>query len=169
MKKETEKKSSHKDPRSQEKTQKIPSGTPQRRKHVRLRIESPMTFCPVPETGTIPGAAVGETKINGVILNLSRGGVLFATRTPPREHGYIVMQFRLNDGDTLTDVVGKVKRVEREGDEEYFCGVEFITAGELEEMNKHTGSNNFSSAMATFDERLKDFLQQKLQSRSPVS
>lgn len=146
----------------EQETAKIPvRKAPARRQHVRLQIAAPMQFRTVPETGAIDQLQ-NESTATGLILNISRGGVLFSTNRPPREQAFVLMYFRLNGEELLADVVGKVKRVEFEGGQEYFVGVEFITPQQIESINSDPRTVQRLPSMSSFDEKLRKFLREKL-------
>jgi len=99
----------------------------QRRRWVRLEICSPVVVHQLvvdPETKTVRRAFKEKT---GMILNLSGGGVLLSTFDSLNENDYILLKFEIKGFDALTDVLGKVKRVEPCADGEILVGIEFVT------------------------------------------
>ncbi len=120
-----------------------------KRRFVRLEIASPMTLNKIKDTaGSFWPDGEWHT-INGMILNVSAGGVLVETDQPLLSGDIISMQFTLQDVEHLDGVVGVVKRVHQD-DAMFLTGIEFITRESLADI--------FTMAeMDLLPEDLKDF------------
>jgi hypothetical protein len=62
----------------------------------------------------------------GLLLNLSGGGVLLSTTDRAVEGEHLLMKFDISGFDSLTNVLGIVKRVEMCEDGECLVGIEFL-------------------------------------------
>lgn len=121
-----------------------------RRRYVRLEISAPITFAPI--NLDRPLSEVDVSQNNGTILNISGGGVLLICDRQVTEGDYIAMSFELKGCEMLSGIVGKVKRVDDDGDGGYLMGVEFCPETELLEVFGH---DNLGTFVSSFDERVK--------------
>jgi hypothetical protein len=97
----------------------------QKRRYVRLEVFSPVAFNSV-VVEQDKRVRLHPEKKAGVLLNLSGGGVLISTTDRAIEGEYLLMKFDIKGFDALTNVLGKVKRVESSGDGESLVGIEFL-------------------------------------------
>lgn len=124
-----------------------------RRRYVRLEIAAPVIFTPINIDRPLDHDHLEQ--ITGTILNISGGGALIACSKQLSENGFLSLNLDLNGLEMLTGVVGKVKRVDGDGDGEYLIGVEFCTEKELTAV---FGEANMGSVISSFDNRVKRYL-----------
>ena len=101
-----------------------------KRRFVRLDIFSPVNFATVIVEADRRVRLHPEKKA-GILLNLSAGGVLLSTTDPASEGELVLMKFDIKGFDALTNVLGKVKRVEEREEGEKLIGVEFLSVENL--------------------------------------
>ena len=104
----------------------------QKRRYVRLEVFSPVAFNSIVVEADKRVRLHPEKKA-GVLLNLSGGGVLISTTDRASEGEFILMKFDLKGFDALTNVLGKVKRVEACEDGESLVGIEFLAIEHVED------------------------------------
>jgi len=104
----------------------------QKRRYVRLEIFSPMNFATIMVE---PGqrTRLHPDKKAGVLLNLSGGGALISTGDTVTSGDLVLMKFDVRGFEALTNVLGRVKRVEEEADGERLFGVEFLDPEHLDD------------------------------------
>lgn len=124
-----------------------------KRRYVRLEIAAPITFSPIQLDRPLADAAASQQ--TGTILNISGGGVLFISDSALAEDTYITMSLELTGCDLLTGIVGKVKRVEEDGEGCYLVGVEFCSDQEIDNV---FGQANIGSVIGSFDNKVRRFL-----------
>jgi len=95
------------------------------RRFVRFEISSPMTLHKIKDIFGNFWPSDEEHAINGVILNISAGGILVEIDQPLSENDIVSMRFSLQGVETLENVLGTVKRTDQE---ENCClaGIEFV-------------------------------------------
>lgn len=108
------------------------SGKSQKRRYVRLEVFSPVAFNSI-VVETDKRVRLHPEKKAGILLNLSGGGVLISTTDHASEGELVLMKFDIKGFDALTNVLGKVKRVEDSGDGECLVGVEFLAIEHIED------------------------------------
>jgi hypothetical protein len=131
------------------------------RRFVRLEISSPMSLNKIKDIfGNFWSTGEGYT-IGGNILNISAGGVLVEIDQPLNEGDIVAMRFSLEEGETLDNILGTVKRVDQD-ESCYLIGIEFIgrdylldklSEGELEML-----SENLSDFTQTVHDVLKKYI-----------
>ncbi len=105
----------------------------QRRRWVRLELFSPVTIHALEIDSEAQTVTRNPDEKSGMILNISGGGVLLSTFDGLSADDLILMKFQIKEFDTLSDVLGRIKRVESSGDAETLIGVEFLTPENVEE------------------------------------
>lgn len=105
----------------------------QRRRWVRLEVFSPVTLNELIANQQERTVRRAFKEKSGMILNISGGGVLLSTFDSLCEDDYLLMKFKIKDFDVLSDVLGRVKRVESCPDGENLVGVEFLTPESIED------------------------------------
>jgi len=127
------------------------------RRFIRLEISSPMTINKIKD-------AVGNFwpegdwhLINGMILNISAGGVLVEVDQPLLEGDVVSMSFTLQDVECLDNVLGLVKRVDGE-DGFFLAGVEFITREYLEDLFSRGELDLLPEDLSNFNESVRNVL-----------
>jgi len=124
-----------------------------KRRYVRLEIAAPITYSVIELDRPLNDAHLSQH--DGMILNISGGGVLFTGKTALVEGQFLTMNLELTGCDLLTGVAGKVKRIDEDGEGGYLVGVEFCSEPELTEV---FGSANIGSVISSFDSRVRRFL-----------
>lgn len=104
----------------------------QKRRYVRLEVFSPVAFNSV-VVESDKRVRLHPEKKAGVLLNLSGGGVLISTTDHVTEGEYLLMKFDVKGFDALTNVLGKVKRVESCEDGESLIGIEFLAVEQVDD------------------------------------
>ncbi|HWO58374.1 MAG TPA: PilZ domain-containing protein [bacterium] len=108
------------------------SANRQKRRFVRIEVFSPVSFNSV-VVEPDKRVRLHPEKKSGVLLNLSGGGVLVSTTDHVTEGEFLLMKFDVHGFDALTNVIGKVKRVERCEDGEILMGVEFLAVEQIDD------------------------------------
>jgi hypothetical protein len=104
----------------------------QKRRYVRLEVFSPVMFNSIVVEAD-KRVRLHPEKRAGLLLNLSGGGVLISTTDRATEGEFVLMKFDLKGFDALTNVLGKVKRVEVCEDGECLVGIEFLAIEHIED------------------------------------
>jgi hypothetical protein len=99
----------------------------QRRRWVRLEVFSPVVVRELIADSQEKTIRRAFKEKSGMILNISGGGVLLSTFDSLCEGDYLLLKFKIKDFEALSDVLGKVKRVESCPDGEHLVGIEFLT------------------------------------------
>ena len=131
------------------------------RRFVRLEIASPITISVVKDSLGNFNCDGGDLKIDGIILNISPGGMLVAMGHPLAAGDIVLMSFSLQDIETLDDVLGIVKRVEKDGDS-YMDGIEFITRTDLEDRLTTAELDLLTDKASHFEDKVQEMLQRYL-------
>ncbi len=121
-----------------------------RRRYVRLEISEPIGFARIDMDR--PLSEVDVNKHTGTILNISGGGVLVICEQHLPEEDYVAMSFELKGCEMISGIVGKVKRVDDDGEGGYLIGIEFCSEENLMEV---FGRDNIGTYVSSFDERIK--------------
>lgn len=95
--------------------------------------------------------------INGMILNVSAGGVLVELDQEVGEGEIVSMQFSLQELTGLENVLGLVKRVDEESDC-FIAGIEFITREKLVDFFTEAELELLSENHHNFDESVRQVL-----------
>ncbi len=102
------------------------------RRFVRLEIQSPISVRRVKDDLGNFWPDENSYQFDGEILNISAGGVLVDLEQPLGENDVLSMRFSLQQQVTVQNVLGIVKRVERD-DSHYLVGIEFISRNRLDD------------------------------------
>lgn len=105
----------------------------QRRRWVRLEVCGPVVLRQLTVNRQEQTVRRGYKEKSGMILNISGGGVLLSTFDSLTEGEFLLMKFEIKDFDTVSDVLGWIKRVEKCSDGENLVGIEFKTPANIEE------------------------------------
>ena len=104
----------------------------QKRRHVRLDIFSPVSFHTlIVEKDYRVRSKPGQKA--GILLNLSGGGALISSTDEVQDNDLLLMKFDIKGLETMSEVIGKVKRVEQCEDGENLVGVEFVTNDHIDD------------------------------------
>jgi len=126
----------------------------QKRRHVRLDIFSPVAFH-VLVVEKDYRVRSHPAKKAGILLNLSGGGALISSTDEVHGGDLVLMKFDIKGLETMSDVVGKVKRTEQCEDGEYLIGVEFVTADLIDDPKLSDALARLSGDPLTFTDTLK--------------
>lgn len=131
----------------------------QRRKTVRVQISSEVRFRIY--------SGYQQNFQNGIhnarMLNISEGGTLLVSKTYVPEGSFVSLALKLRGIENLDDILGKVKRVDKEASEEYLIGVEFCQArGNFS--SGHSRKRQVNSQISDFSEKLRKALTKHLHS-----
>jgi c-di-GMP-binding flagellar brake protein YcgR len=128
----------------------------QRRKSVRVQISSEVKFKIY--------SGYQQNFQNGVhnarMLNISEGGTLLVSKQYVPEGSFVSLALKLRGIENLEDILGKVKRVDQGGNEEFLIGVEFCKAGKDSSASSQKKQKN--PQISDFSEKLKRALTKHL-------
>jgi c-di-GMP-binding flagellar brake protein YcgR len=108
------------------------SGKVQKRRNVRLEIFSPVSFSVV-QIEKDKRVRTHPDKKAGVLLNISGGGALISSNDKVGNDDLLLLTFDIKGFDQLSNVLGRVKRVEECEDGERLIGLEYLTAEQIED------------------------------------
>ena len=128
-----------------------------RRKYIRLDVNSPIKF-KIFNPPNLDLDLNDKYASQGIVLNISGGGVLMETDYQVHEEDYLVMEITLMDADCLTGIIGKVKRVDDGEKERPLVGVEFMTPEQLQEEMPEEILDSIGEEIFSFDEQLRKML-----------
>jgi len=128
-----------------------------RRKYVRLEVNSPLKYKAIIPSNMDFTLEDKQTCV-GTVLNISGGGVLMETEFKINEDDFLVMEFSLVDADTLSGIVGKVKRVDQDESGKLLVGVEFLMPEQLQAELPPDIINKIGVEIFSFDEQLRKML-----------
>jgi c-di-GMP-binding flagellar brake protein YcgR len=139
-------------------------GKSQRRRYVRLDITSPVEvklLVPASPNNPTPGLI----PFRGEVLNVSAGGLLLESEESMPEESFVVMDFQMNGTDSLTGVVGKIKRCEVDGESRHLLGVEFCSEDDIRDNCPQDCQKLLGVACASFDEKVRTLINKYVFSR----
>jgi hypothetical protein len=145
-------------------------GKLQRRRYVRLDVTSPVDIkllIPSSDDSEKPGFIPYKAEI----LNVSGGGVLLESADAMPENEYIIMELELNGSETLSGIVGKIKRCDTESETMHLIGVEFCTEEDIKQNCPPGYQKLLGHCCTSFSEKVRDLINkyifnQKVQERS---
>jgi len=128
-----------------------------KRRYIRLEISKPMKYCLLKNRteGFWPNG--NGPSYQGIVLNVSAGGVLILGKEPIEEGTLVVMSMTLQDVEVIDNVIGVAKRVESEGNE-WLIGFEFIPREYLVDYLSTAQYDVVSRNVSSFDECLRAIL-----------
>jgi hypothetical protein len=121
------------------------------RRFIRLEISSPMSLQKIKDAG---GYFVPEGDwhtINGLILNISAGGVLVETDQLLQEGDVVSMCFTLQDVERIDNILGLVKRCDHT-DDIFLSGIEFISRRHLEDLFAQSELDLLPKSLSNFSQ-----------------
>lgn len=102
-----------------------------RRKFVRLQVDSEITFRKILfSIGKEGKASLGRSG-TGRLLNLSEGGVLLETSRRFKAGELLLLNLNLDSSGQLRNLLGKVKRVEKDPEGDRLVGIQFCRQSDL--------------------------------------
>lgn len=139
------------------------------RKFIRLVINSSMSVQKIKDQEGHYWPEGDWHIINGVILNISAGGVLVELDQEVNAGEVVSMQFSLQEVTGMENVLGLIKRVDAEPDC-FIVGIEFITREKLVDYFSEAELELLSGNHKNFDESLRTVLDKYVYAESgPVS
>lgn len=139
--------------------------TENQRRFVRLEISAPMEMARVKDTSGQFWPEGQLQSINGMLLNISAGGVLVDLEQAVHEGDIVLMQFTLQETERLDNVLGLVKRAEHDG-EGWLVGVQFISKAALTDFLSTAQIDLLPSSINTFEERVTEVMNRNLRRNS---
>jgi hypothetical protein len=94
-------------------------------------------------------------KRTGVLLNLSGGGALISSSDQAAADDLLLMTFEIKGMETLSNILGRVKRVEVCEDGERLIGIEFLTPDQIDDPALADGLARLTDNPMGFSESLK--------------
>jgi c-di-GMP-binding flagellar brake protein YcgR len=128
----------------------------QRRKYVRLDISGEMLF----RSLDLDNRDNIGPDMDGTLLNISAGGVLFESSVKLPEKRFITVSFTLKGRQALRDILAVVKRCEGSKAKGYLVGAEFITRHNSAEYDLEHIDEFLPPGAGTFDENLQKLVVQ---------
>ena len=127
------------------------------RRFVRLGISSPMSLMMIKDILGNYWSDGGDYCIDGIILNISGGGVLVELEQPLNEDDLVAMRFTLEEVEPLEGVLGLVKRCDQD-DDCHLAGIEFITRENLQDKLSQSELELLSDSFTHFDQTVQKVL-----------
>jgi hypothetical protein len=129
---------------------------PQNRKFVRFQINNKVKFKLLSDDQLHPRTP-SPRFLTGKMLNLSRGGMLILTDRELVPQQFVALNMEIPQVTEITNVLGKVKRVERDG-KKYLAGIEFCELAEFYSSFSIRESAKLPINLESFRRRLADLL-----------
>ena len=128
------------------------------RRYIRLEISSPVSLRNLKDNiGMIPNDKLYN--MEGYILNISAGGVLVEIKETVAEQDFVLMKFTLQDIETISNVLGIVKRAEVEADYT-LAGIEFVSKDHLMDRLSQAEIDLIESKVSNFHDSVQKTLTQ---------
>lgn len=124
----------------------------QRRKYVRLDISGKITFRKI-EDNQDTAEGLGP-QLDGILLNISAGGLLFESPVKIKTGGFIILSFALKGSHALQNILAIVKRCEGSKHKGYLIGAEFLTKNNLANYGLENLEEFLPPGAGTFDDNL---------------
>jgi hypothetical protein len=136
-----------------------------KRRFVRLEISSPMAMRKIKDTGGNFWPRGDRHVIEGVILNISAGGVLVEIPQMLDQGDIVSMNFTLQEVESIDNVLGLVKRSDGD-DGTFMVGIEFINRQKLNDLMSQGEVDLVSERLRGFSERVSDVLNKYIRRES---
>ena len=129
-------------------------GAHQKRRHVRLDIFSPVGFnvLVIEKDGRVRSHPAMKA---GILLNLSGGGALISSTDDVQMDDLLLLKFDIKGLETMSEVLGKVKRVEQCEDGENLIGIEYVTTDQIDDPKLAEALARLTGDPLAFTESLK--------------
>ena len=132
-----------------------------KRRFIRLEISSPVMMKMLQGRYYQPSPEEDSYKIQGTILNISAGGMLVELEEPVYEDDVVLLQFTLQDNIIMSDVLGLVKRVDKD-EKFYLAGIEFVSQEFLQDRLSKTELEFNTTDVADFEQKVQETLSKYL-------
>ncbi len=129
----------------------------QRRRYVRLDIASPIEMKLLVQASD-GNKEPGLIPYTGEIINVSGGGLLIESHDAMPEGDYVVMDLELNGTDSLSGIVGRVKRCETESESVHLIGVEFCTDEDIKQNCPEDYQKLIGERCTSFSEKVRTLI-----------
>ncbi len=136
------------------------------RRFVRLEVATPVTMRVIKDSLGNFEPDGGSLTFEGNILNVSPGGVLVELDHPLAENDIVLIDFRLQDVESIQNVLGIIQRVERD-DDTYMDGIEFVTRKDLVDRLSQAELDLITPDAAHFQEKILQVLERYLYCAEP--
>lgn len=130
----------------------------QRREYVRLDIDGDMSFRVLEVPGEHSGGLSPE--YDGMLLNISAGGVLFETEKKLASGSLLILNFSLKEHHSLKNVLAVIKRAEKSEEKMYLIGAEFVTENNRRKYGLEKLGEFLPPGTGTFNENLQKLVVQ---------
>ena len=131
------------------------------RRFIRLEISTPLSLKDIWEYLKNNTPFENLLEISGNILNISAGGVLVELEHPLAEDDIVLMKFTLQDVETMSNVLGLVKRIDHD-DGLHLAGIEFIMPDKLRDRLSQVEYDLLSNRTVSFEEQVNKTLSKYL-------
>ncbi len=128
-----------------------------RRKFIRLEIAAPMTLKKIKDREAHFWPDGDWHVVNGLILNISGGGVLVELDQSVTEGDIVAMQFTLQGVESITNVLGIVKRADVD-EGVFLTGIEFLNRKQLPDLLSRAEIELLGDTCSDFNERVRQVL-----------
>jgi len=98
---------------------------------------------------------ISQVQHPGKILHLTPEGVLVETEQPLQEESFVRLKMALTNGEILDGILGKIKKVEKSEEDEFFLGIELCPKENLPDFYGD------SSEIKSFEQMLKEIIWEK--------
>ncbi len=129
----------------------------EQRRFVRLEISSPMSLDTIRDLAGNFWPEGNKHYINGIVLNISAGGVLAEIDEQIHEGDVVAMRFTIQDVESLDNVLGLVKRADYD-DGAYLVGIEFVSRERLADIFTRGEIEMLSNKLTDFSEGIRSVL-----------
>lgn len=133
----------------------------EQRRFIRLEFAAPIWLKDVRDENGRLVPIDREYTYEGLILNVSAGGVLIDTNHPFESDQLVLMRFTLQETEILDNILGLVKRVERD-DEGCLVGIEFTDLPRLKDRFSHGELELLAEFVGDFEHRVRSTLEKYL-------
>ncbi len=130
----------------------------QQRKFIRLNISAPMSLQTLRDNNGGFWPEGEERVVQGLILNISAGGVLVDLNEAIGNGDVVAMRFVMQDTESVDDVLGLVKRVDS-SPEGCITGIQFITREQLSDIFSQAEIDLIPDTFKAFDESVRTVLE----------
>ena len=133
-----------------------PRADSQKRMFIRLELKSRVKFKRVFHSHN-NGQSNSQRNHPGIMLNISRGGMLLLTSAELEQDDFLAISFEIPRLASLTNVLGKVKRVEKDK-KKYVVGIEFCELADFYPFMSIRNSAALPRGLESFRHKFEDLL-----------
>jgi hypothetical protein len=102
---------------------------------------------------------ITQIQHSGKILHLTTEGVLVETEQPLQEESFVRLKMALTNGEILDGILGKIKKVEKSEENQFFLGIELCPRGNLPDFYGD------SFEIKSFEQMLKEVIWERMESQ----